>query len=90
MTTRRYALRDDQWARIAGLLPGRAGHVGGTAPDNRLFGDAVPYRYRAGILWRDPPGRFGEGRSVRQRSGRWAKGGVWARLFTALGDAEDE
>jgi len=36
--TRRYALRDDQWARIEPLLPGRVGHVGGTARDNRLFG----------------------------------------------------
>jgi len=29
--TRRYALRDDQWERIRDLLPGRVGHVGGTA-----------------------------------------------------------
>ena len=33
---RRYALRDDQWDRIK--LPGREGHVGGTAADNRLRG----------------------------------------------------
>lgn len=50
---RRYALRDDQWIRIEGLLPGREGHVGGTAKDNRLFVEAVLYRYRAGIPWRD-------------------------------------
>ncbi|MBB4155689.1 hypothetical protein GGQ80_003614, partial [Sphingomonas jinjuensis] len=37
---RRYGLRDDQWARIEGLLPGRAGHVGTTARDNRLFVEA--------------------------------------------------
>ena len=29
---RRYALRDDQWDRIKDFLPGREGHVGGTAP----------------------------------------------------------
>ena len=46
---RRYALREDQWDRIQGLLPGREGHVGGTARDNRLFVEAVLYRYRAGI-----------------------------------------
>ena len=34
---RRYALRDDQWDRIKEILPGREGHVGGTAADNRLF-----------------------------------------------------
>jgi len=90
MTTKRYALRDDQWARIAHLLPGRAGHVGGTAADNRLFVDAVLYRYRAGLPWRDLPERFGKGKSIHQRFGRWAKSGVWARVFAAVGDADDE
>ena len=33
---RRYGLRDDQWERICDLLPGRKGHVGVTAKDNRL------------------------------------------------------
>ena len=53
MPTRRYGLRDDQWERIKDLLPWREGHVGGTAKDNRLFVEAVLYRYRAGIPWRD-------------------------------------
>ncbi|CAA9570559.1 MAG: Mobile element protein [uncultured Thermomicrobiales bacterium] len=88
---RRYALRDDQWARIEGLLPGRAGHVGGTAADNRLFVDAVLYRYRAGIPWADLPERFGQAKSIRQRFRRWAKSGVWERVFQALGaDADNE
>jgi transposase len=91
MATRRYALRDDQWARIAGLLPGRAGHVGGTAADNRLFVEAVLYRYRAGIAWRDLPERFGKWKSVYQRFDRWARGGVWERVFAALSaDADNE
>ena len=87
--TRRYGLRDDQWSRTGGLLPGRAGDVGGTAADNRLFVDAVLYRFRAGIAWRDLPARFGKGKSVRQRFGRWAKGGVWGRVFQALGADAD-
>ena len=41
----RFGLRDDQWDRIKDILPGREGHVGGTAPDNRLFVEAVLYRY---------------------------------------------
>ena len=56
---RRYGLRDDQWDRIKDLLPGRQGSVGVTAADNRLFVEAVLYRYRAGIPWRDLPERFG-------------------------------
>jgi transposase len=46
---RRYALRDDQWERIKDILPGCEGHVGATARDNRLFVEAVLYRYRAGM-----------------------------------------
>lgn len=91
MTTRRYALRDDQWARIAHLLPGRAGHGGGTAAGNRLFADAVLYRYRAGIAWRDPPERFGRGKSAHRRFDRRARGGVRGRGFAALSaDADNE
>jgi transposase len=91
MTTRRYALRDDQWARVEDLLPGRVGHVGGTAADNRLFVDAVLYRYRAGIPWADLPERFGQAKSIGQRFRRWAASGVWQRVFAALSaDADNE
>jgi transposase len=47
---RRYALRDDQWDRIKDILPGREGHLGVTAKDNRLFVEAVIYRYRPASL----------------------------------------
>jgi len=86
---RRYALRDDQWERIEGLLPGRAGHVGVTAKDNRLFVEAVLYRYRAGIPWRDLPARFGPWKNVHTRFGRWAKTGVWGRMFKHLASEAD-
>src|SRR5262245_33970162 len=79
---RRYALRDDQWDRMKDLLPGREGHVGVTARDNRLFVEAVLYRYRAGIPWRDLPERFGEWKQVHTRFSRWAKTGVWKRIFS--------
>ena len=57
---RRYALREDQWDKIKGILPGREGYVAVTAKDNRLFVEAVLYRYRAGIPWRNLPERFGD------------------------------
>ena len=46
MTTRRYALSDDQWQRIEHLLPGRMGTVGITAKNNHLFVETLLYRYR--------------------------------------------
>ena len=88
---RRYALRDDQWDRIVELLPGREGHVGVTAEDNRLFVEAVLYRYRAGIPWRDLPERFGDWKNTHRRFSRWAESGVWARVFAHLAaDADNE
>ena len=88
---RRYALRDDQWERIEDLLPGRQGHVGVTAKDNRLFVEAVLYRYRAGIPWRDLPERFGAWKKVHTRFGRWAKCSVWERVLEHLaGEADNE
>ena len=62
--TRRYALRGDHWERIEDSLPGRPGHVGVKARDNRLFVGAVLYRYRAGFPLRDLPERFGDFRVV--------------------------
>ena len=88
---RRYALRDDQWNRIEPLLPGKAGDVGVTARDNRLFVEAVLYRYRAGIAWRDLPERFGDFRVIHTRHMRWSRKGVWERLFKVLAeDADNE
>jgi len=91
VSIRRYGLRDDQWDRIKGLLPGREGLVGRPARDNRLFVEAVLYRYRAGIPWRDLPERFGDFRVVHTRFSRWAVRGVWKSVFDHLAkDADNE
>jgi transposase len=67
--------------RIKDLLPGKPGDVGVTACDNRRFGEAVLYRYRTGIPWRDLPERFGDWKNTHKRFSRWArKGGVAAPL----------
>ena len=85
----RYGLRDDQWEKIDTLLPGREGTVGVTAQDNRLFVEAVLYRYRAGIPWRDLPERFGDFRVIHTRHTRWSRRGVWQRVFERLAEDPD-
>ena len=86
---RRYGRRDDQWEKMQDLLPGRADTVGVTAKDNRLFVEAVLYRYRAGMPWRDVPERFGDWKHMHRRHRRWSAGGVWQRVFAHLaGDAD--
>ena len=81
--------------RSMGAYPGPAawseGHVGVTAADNRLFVEAVLYRYRTGMPWRDLPERFGDWKNVHQRFSRWAKSGVWEKVFLQLSaDADNE
>jgi transposase len=86
----RDGIRDDQWDRIKDLLPGRIGHVGANARNNRLFIDAVLYRYRTGIPWRDLPERFGTYKNVQRRFSRWAQKGIWAHLLSLLTEDADE
>jgi transposase len=78
---RRFGLRDDQWERIKHLLPGREGSVGATAADNRLFVEAVLYRYRTGMPWRDLPERFGDGTKATCDSAIGPKAVCGSRYF---------
>lgn len=64
---KRYELSDAQWARIAGLLPGKKGDRGRTAKDNRIFVDGVLWVLRSGGRWSDLPERYGKWKSVHQR-----------------------
>jgi transposase len=86
----RHALRDDQFARIEQLLPGRPGTVGRNSElGNRVFVDAVIWKFRAGVPWRDLPPHFGGWCNTHKRFSRWAVKGVWANLFKALADDPD-
>ena|SRR6516162_1360756 len=79
----RYGLRDDQWERIKDLLPGKPGDVG--APPVTIV--ALSRRCctgTAGIPWRDLPERFGDWKNTHRRFSRWAKAGVWERVFQHL------
>ena len=66
----RAQLRDDQWDRLKGLLPGKATDCGVTAKDNRLFVEAVLWIARTGSPWRDLPEEFGHWHRVYVRYNR--------------------
>jgi len=84
MNADRTVLTDAMWARIKDMLPGKKSDPGGTAADNRLFMEAVLWRYRTGSPWRDLPKRFGNWNSVFKRFRRWTLSGVFERVFNAL------
>ena len=85
----RTVLRDDQWRRIEGFLPGKATDCGVTAKDNRLFVEAVLWIVRTGSPWRDLPTDFGHWHRVYVRYNRWSKKGIWERIFTTMSDDPD-
>lgn len=89
---RRHELTDEQWAKIEAILdssrPGPKPKIG-----DRQFINAVLYRARTGIPWRDLPERYGPWKRVYNRFNNWAKAGIWELLFAALSielDDEDE
>jgi transposase len=86
----RHALSDANWDRIKDLLPGQPGQHGKVAKDKRLFLDAVLGIAKTGAPWRDLPERFGKWNSVWRRFDRWARKGIWKRVFEALQDPDLE
>ena len=81
---KRYELNDQQWARIAEMLPGKKSDPGRTAQDNRLFVNGVLWILRSGAQWDELPERYGKWKSVHKRFTRWAKSGIWEHVFSEL------
>jgi len=82
----RFDLSDEEWGLIAPLLPGGDGapRVGRPTQEDRRVLDGIFYILRTGAPWRDLPERYGPYTSVYNRFNRWAKAGVWGRVFEAL------
>ena len=89
MNTERLVIGDQVWEKVSPHLPGKATDCGVTAADNRLFLEAVLWRVRTGSPWHDLPVAFGKSNSVFQRFRRWAKKGVFERLFEVLSEEPD-
>lgn len=82
----RFVLTNAIWRelgpRVAAAKRSRAGAK--PALPDRLFLEAVLYRARTGVAWRDLPDAFGDWNAVFQRAKRWRRAGVWGRLFAGL------
>ena len=85
----RTVLSNAQWERIAPQLPGKIGDPGRNGDDNRLFVEGVLWVARTGAPWRDLPDEFGKWYTIYTRFWRWAKKGVWERIFKRLSEDPD-
>ena len=78
----RYDLSDEEWRIVQPLLPipGKGGH----RVDDRRVVNGIFYVLRTGAPWRDLPDRYGPYTTVYNRFNRWAKRGIWLRIFEEL------
>lgn len=85
----RHALTDAQWLRLKVVIPpqrtGPSSRLG-----DRLFIEAVLFRLKTGMPWRDLPERFGPWKSVYNRFANWSRKGHWATIFRLLQVEVDE
>lgn len=87
---RRHELTDEQFARLAPLLPPQRPATGRPNHDHRTVLNGILWRLKTGAPWRDLPARYGNWQTVYSRFRRWQRAGVWARVLAALqaeGDA---
>ena len=75
-------LSDDQWQRIAPLLPTDV--RGKERVDDRRVISGILHVLKSGCRWCDCPPEYGPHTTIYNRFVRWAQRGVWERLFREL------
>jgi hypothetical protein len=75
---RRFELTDQEWDRLAPLLPAMTPKRGGRWRDRRQVLNGILFRVRSGVPWRDLPERYGPWETVYKRLARWQTDGTWA------------
>jgi transposase len=80
---------NEQWERVAPLLPPQKGPTGRPAHDHRVILNGILWKVRTGAPWRDLPERYGPGSTVHSRFRRWRLAGVWDRVFAAVRQQAD-
>ena len=80
----RYDLSEAEWRLVEPLRPPVG--KGKRREDDRRIVNGIFYVLRTGSPWRDLPERYGPYTPVYNRFNRWAKKGVWLRMFETLAE----
>ena len=82
---KRYELTDQEWNRIAPLLPPeKPNRPGRPSKDNRTMLNAMVWIARNGAPWRDLPERYGPWETVYSRFRKWIEDGFLDNIFRVL------
>lgn len=85
----RHELTDEQWMRLAPLLP--QPKRGPQPHDRRQVVNGLLWLLATGAPWRDLPERYGAWRTVASQFYRWVHAGCWEQVLATLqqqGDAQ--
>jgi transposase len=78
-------LSDDAWAVIEPYLP--HGRPGARRVDDRRVISGIVHVLQSGCRWRDLPSAYGPRTTLYNRYNRWARQGIWRRLFEQVAGA---
>ena len=82
---RRYELTDEEWNRIAPLLPPEnSGKQGRPQKCSRTILNGIVWIARSGAPWRDLPERYGSWQTVYSRFRKWIEDGTLDNIFRVL------
>jgi transposase len=78
-------LSEEQFARLRPLLPSDTRGV--PRVDDRRVISGIIHVLQSGCRWRDAPACYGPYKTLYNRFVRWARKGVWERIFSTLAEA---
>ena len=78
---------DAEWTAIKPMLPNKPRGVP-RVNDRRVL-NGIFWVLRSGAPWRDLPNNFGPYTTCYNRFVRWRRAGVWAKIMSALAEAQD-
>ncbi|WP_376770955.1 IS5 family transposase [Streptosporangium becharense] len=82
--TRRFDLSDEQWARLAPLLPAAVRPGRPPRGSRRQLIDGIRRRFRVGAPWRDVPECYGSWQTAYALFRRWQRADIWQQILPAL------
>ena len=82
--SRSAVLTDAQWDLIEPLMPSTDGKRGSRFRDHRRVVEAIVFRFRTGIAWRDLPVEFGPWQTAWKRHRRFSGDGTWDAIHAEL------
>lgn len=85
MPSSEFWLSDEQFARLAPLLPDDTRGIP-RVNDRRVISGIV-HVLRSGCRWKDAPAVYGPHKTLYNRFVRWAAKGVWEGIFRRLAEA---